>query len=124
MGARLTEFGLIVSRTPPWARRKYVLKRPAPWTGKRENLSGPQLKACLALARAATASYGKRGKVPYKGVNMPVVAVEVAKAVPKGASVHGGLSRADRARRAHEAASASIASLESILAAKGVGIPA
>lgn len=113
-------FGLIVAKGPAWSRKPWILKTPPPWYRNRNALSGPQIKACLALARAATAAYGTRGKTPYKGVSMPAVAVKVAMAVPKGPGVHGGLSPSARATRAHNAAAASIASLESILAAKGV----
>jgi len=112
-------FGLIVARPVPWTAKTYVLKTPPPWMGNRNALSPPQLKACIALSRAATAAYGKRGKLPYKGFSMPIVAVEVAKTVTKGAGVHGGLTREERARRAHETAGASIASLEAILAGRG-----
>lgn len=110
--------GLLICHSPPWSRRKKHMRRAPAWYQNRNALSAPQLKACLALARAATAAYGKRGKVKYKGVNMPVVAVEVALKVPKGSKVHGGLSKAERATRAHEVAPASIASLEAVLATK------
>lgn len=113
-------FGLLVAKGPPWSRKPWILKTPPPWYRNRNALSGPQLKACIALGRAATAAYGTMGKAPYKGVSMPAVAVEVAKTVPKGAKVHGGLSRRERAERAHAAAGASIASLEAILAGKRV----
>lgn len=111
-------FGLLVCKAPPWARKNFYLRTPPPWYRNRAGLSAPQLSACLALARAANAAYGKRGKVMYKGVNMPIVAVEVAKAVPKGAKVHGGLTRAERAERRHSMASASIAGLEGLLSQK------
>jgi len=112
-------FGLIVASAPPWSRKRWILKTPPPWFRNRNALSGPQLKACLALATAANAAYGTKGKTPYKGVSMPAVAVKVATTVPKGAKAHGGLSRDERATRAHETAAASIAGLRSILAAKG-----
>jgi hypothetical protein len=113
-------YGLLVAKAVPWSRKQpVILKSPPPWYKNRNALSAPQLKACLALARAATGAYGTRGKIPYKGVSMPAVAVKVAGAVPKGASVHGGLSRSDRASRAHSAAGASIAGLESLLTQKG-----
>lgn len=112
-------FGLIVAKGPAWSRKPWILKTPPPWYRNRNALSGPQIKACLALAEAATAAYGTKGKTPYKGVSMPSVAVKVATAVPKGPGVHGGLSPDQRAARAHEAAAASIASLRSLLAAKG-----
>ena len=118
-------FGLLVAKGVPWSRKPWILKTPPPWYKNRDALSGPQLKADIALARAATAAYGTRGKTHYKGVSMPAVAVKVAMTVPKGVSVHGGLSRDQRASRAHAAAGASIASLESLLAQKGAGpIPA
>ena len=112
-------FGLIVAKGPPWSRKAWILKTPPPWFRNRNALSTPQIKACLALAEAATAAFGTRGKTMYKGVSMPSVAVKVASTVAKGASVHGGLSKEERARRTHEAATASIASLRSLLATKG-----
>ena len=112
-------FGLIVAKAPPWSRKDYILKSPPAWAGNRAALSGPQLKACIALARAATGAYGTRGKTPYKGVSMPSIAVKVATTVPKGAGAHGGLSPAQRGERAHAAAGASIASLENLLSTRG-----
>jgi len=118
-------FGLLVAKGAPWSRKPWILKSPPPWYRNRGALSGPQLKANIALARAATAAYGTRGKTPYKGVTMPSVAVKVATTVPKGPGVHGGLTRDQRASRAHAAAAASIAGLETLLAQKGAGpIPA
>jgi len=120
--AKTRFFGIHVCFAPPWAYKKRAgvyLRRPAPWVGNVAALSVPQLKACIALAEAAYAAYGKRGKAPYKGVSMPIVAVEVAKAVPKGRKVHGGLTREERSRIAHEAASARIAALRALLEAKG-----
>lgn len=114
--------GLLICNSPPWSRRKKHMRSPPPWYKNRNALSAPQLKACLELARAATAAFGKRGKAKYKGVNMPIVAVEVAKTVKKGSKIHGGLSRAERATRAHGVAPASIASLEAILATK-IAVP-
>jgi hypothetical protein len=112
-------FGLIVAKGPAWSRKPWILKTPPPWYRNRNALSSPQIKACLALAEAATAAYGTKGKTQYKGVSMPSVAVKVATTVAKGAGVHGGLTREERGRRAHEAAAASIASLRSLLTAKG-----
>ena len=116
--------GIIIAHVPPWtlgkkAARGYIYKRGPPWMNNRAALSVPQLKACIALAEAAHAAYGTKGKLPYKGVMMPAVAVKVAETVPKGAKVHGGLTREERARLRHEAASASIATLKSLLAQKG-----
>jgi len=113
-------FGLIVAKGPAWSRKPWILKSPPPWFRNRNALSGPQLKACIALGDAATAAYGTMGKTPYKGVSMPSVAVKVATTVPKGAKVHGGLSKRERAERAHAASGASLAGLKSLLAAKGV----
>lgn len=112
-------FGLLVAKGPAWSRKPWILKTPPPWYRNRGALSAPQIKACLALAEAATAAFGTRGKISYKGVSMPAVAVKVATTVAKGATVHGGLSKDERARRQHEAASTSIAGLRSLLAAKG-----
>jgi len=113
-------FGLLVAKAVPWSRKQpFIVKSPPPWFRNRGALSAAQLKACIALAEAASASYGTKGKVPYKGVSMPAIAVAVAGKVAKGAKVHGGLTRAERAERSHAAAGASIAGLRSILAAKG-----
>lgn len=113
------ETGLLVAKGAPWSRKRWIMKSPPPWYRNRGALSAAQLKADLALATAATAAYGTKGKTPYKGVSMPAVAVKVAIAVPKGEKVHGGLSRAERSTRAHEASSTSIAGLRTLLAAKG-----
>jgi len=112
-------FGLLVAKGVPWSRKAWILKSPPAWYRNRAALSGPQLKACLALAGAATAAYGTKGKTPYKGVSMPSIAVKVAVGVPKGEKAHGGLSRAERSTRAHEAAATSIAGLRTLLAARG-----
>jgi hypothetical protein len=110
--------GVHISWAVPWSRRPVIFKRGAPWTGAASKLSVPQLKAALALAKAATAAYGTRGKIRYKGVSMPAVAVKVATTVSKGARVHGGKTIADRASEAHATAAASIAALEALLATK------
>jgi len=110
--------GMQIYWSVPWSRKPITFRRGPPWMGNVANLSVPQLKACLALAEAAYGAFGKRGKVRYKGLNLPIVAVEVAKAVPKGAGVHGGKTRAERAREAHEAASASIEALRALISAK------
>jgi hypothetical protein len=81
------------------------------------------LKAAIALAKAATGAYGTRGKMRYKGVSMPAVAVKVAMAVPKGARAHGGKTIAERAAERHATAAASIAALEALLSTKTV-VPA
>lgn len=107
--------GLLVCKAPPWAKKDFYLRSPPPWYKNRKNLSDPQKKAAVALGEAAYAAYGKRGKRMYKGVNMPVVAVEVAKAVPKGKKVHGGKTKKERAREAHEAAKASLDSLRALI---------
>lgn len=111
-------FGLIVARGPPWSRKAWILKTPPPWFRNREALSAAQLKACIALANAATGSYGTTGKRMYKGVNMPAIAVEVATKVSKGVGAHGGISPEQRRAQRHAAASASIQGLQSILARK------
>jgi hypothetical protein len=112
-------FGLVVAKAPPWSRKQYILKNPPPWYRNRAALSGPQIKACLALGTAAISARGSTGKAPYKGVSMPIVAVKVAGAVPKGAGVHGGRTAADRRALASSSADASMASLRSLLALKG-----
>ena len=112
-------FGLVVAKAPAWSRKQYILKTPPPWYRNRAALSGPQIKACLALGTAAISARGTTGKTPYKGVSMPSVAVKVATSVPKGAGVHGGRTAADLRTIRQAAADASMASLRSLLAAKG-----
>lgn len=109
--------GVIVSKTVAWTSKGWVFKRAAPWMGNREKLSPFQLKQDIRLAEAATAEYGTRGKLPYKGFSMPAVAVKIA---PKISGSVGGMTRADRARMRHEATPTSIAGLRAILARKGV----
>lgn len=117
-------FGRVITAAPvPWTLKRLplgvILKGGPPWMANPAGLSLPQLKACLALARAATGLYGTKGKLPYKGVSMPAIAVRVAAAVSKGAKVHGGLTVAERARAAHEVAGTRISALESLLTQKG-----
>lgn len=108
--------GVIVSKTVAWTPKGWIFKKAAPWMGKRGLLSQFQLKQTIKLAEAATALYGTRGKLQYKGFNMPAVAVKVAPTI-RGSV--GGMTRADRARARHEATPASISSLKAILTAKG-----
>lgn len=113
--------GVILSFTVPWALgakglRGYVFKRAAPWTGNAAALSVFQLKQCLKLAEAATALYGQRGKLPYKGVNMPAVAVRVVTSL-RGST--GGMTRAQRAAAHHGVAATRIAVLRALIEAKG-----
>lgn len=100
----------------PWSRRSVIFKQGAPWTGNAAACSVFQLKQCVKLARAATAKYGTKGKMSYKGVSMPAVAALVAKEI---AGSVGGKTAADRARAAHEMASTRIAVLEALITAKG-----
>lgn len=109
--------GLIVAKSPPWSGKPYVLKTPPPWAGNRNALSNAQKKACIALGDAAFTAYGTKGKIPYKGFNMPAVAVKVATAVPKGEGVHGGKSRETRRTEAHEASRASLDALRASIRA-------
>jgi len=113
--AREPVFGLIVAKAPPWSRKKIILKSPPPWVGNRNALSPAQVKACVALGEAAYAAYGTTGKIPYKGVSMPAVAVKVATAVPKGEGVHGGRTKEERRRLAHEGARASLDALKALV---------
>ena len=103
----------------PWSRRPIIFKQGAPWTKNAGALSTPQLKACLALARTATAAYGTMGKLQYKGVSMPAVAVKVAAGVAKGAKIHGGKTLRERAEERHALAGARIAALEALISARG-----
>jgi len=107
-----------------WTRKPLIIRNPPPWVLGVENLSDAQLKACYALAKAAhDYAYGKRGKVKYKGLNLPIGAVIVAEAVPKGAKVHGGRTRAERAEERHLMADVMISYLESLIRARGVTVP-
>ena len=107
-----------------WTEKPLILRRGPAWMGRVENLSGPQLKAAYALAKAAYEfAYGKKGKVRYKGKNLPIGAFIVAQAVPKGAGVHGGKTRAERAEERHAAAAATLAYLESLIREKGETVP-
>jgi len=114
--------GLQVYISVPWAKKPLTFRNPPSWAPKKvENLSGPQLKAVYALAKAAyEQAYGKKGKV--KG--LPIGAFIVQQAVPKGATVHGGKTPAERAELRHAAAAATLAYLESLLRARGETIPA
>ena len=114
--ARTNIPGVTVSKTVPWTAKGWIFKRAAPWMGNRRALSVYQLKQCIRLAEAATEQYGTKGKLPYKGFNMPAVAVKIASKI--SGSV-GGMTRADRSRARHEATSASISSLKALLAEKG-----
>jgi len=113
--------GLQVYLSVPWAKKPVTFRNPPPWApGKVENLSGPQLKAAYALAKAAhDQAYGKKGKI----MGLPIGAVIVRQAVPKGAKVHGGLTIHERAERRHAAAAATLAYLESLIRAKGETVP-
>jgi len=116
--------GMQVYFSVPWARKPITLRPGPPWMGKVENLSGPQLLAAYALAKAAYEfAYGKKGKIRYKGVNLPIGAALVAMSVPKGAKVHGGKTREERAAERHAAAAATLAYLESLIRTKGLSPP-
>jgi len=116
--------GMQVYISVPWAKKPITFRNPPPWAGKVENLSLPQLMAAYALARAAhDFAYGQKGKVPVKGVSMPIGAFIVQQAVPKGAKVHGGLTREERAEMRHVSAAATLAYLESLIRAKGGSPP-
>ena len=108
--------GVIVSKTVPWTAKGWIFKKAAPWMGNRGLLSAFQLKQNIKLAEAATAQFGTRGKLSYKGFNMPAVAVKI---VPLISGSVGGMSRADRAKARHERTPASITSLKTLLTAKG-----
>lgn len=117
--------GRVITAAPvPWTLKKLplglTLKTGPPWMTNPAALSGPQLKACIALATVATSAYGTRGKLPYKGVAMPAIAVKVAASpeVKKGEKVYGGMSRKERAELAHGMASTRIATLRMMLEAK------
>jgi hypothetical protein len=112
--------GMQIYFSVPWSRKPITFRRGPPWMGNVANLSGPQLKAALALAEAAySKGYRQYGKIRYKGLNLPAPAVIVAQSVPKGAKVHGGMTRVERAERRHAAAGASIEALRALITAKG-----
>lgn len=113
--------GLQVYLSVPWAKKPVTFRNPPPWAlGKVENLSGPQLKAAYALAKAAYEfAYKQKGKVR----GLPIGAFLVQQAVPKGAKVHGGKTREERAELRHAAAAATLAYLESLIRTKGETVP-
>lgn len=114
-----TPLGVNVVFFPPWSKRPFGFRSPAPWQGNAAALSVPQLKACVALAEAASGAFGTRGKAVYKGRSMPAICLKVAAVVPSGPGVHGGIPPVERARMRHELAGKSISALRSLIAAKG-----
>jgi hypothetical protein len=109
--------GVIVSKTVPWTAKGWVFKRAPAWMGNREALSVYQLKQNIRLAEAAHAAYGTKGKMNYKGFNMPAIAVKIA---PQISGSVGGKTPAERARIRHEEVTPrSIEALRAILARKG-----
>ena len=107
-----------------WTRKPLILRNAPPWAFGLENLSGPQLSACYALAKAAhDYAYGQKGKVRYKGLNLPIGAALVAQSVPKGIKVHGGMSRAERAALRHSMAGVMLSYLEALMSEKKVTAP-
>jgi hypothetical protein len=107
-----------------WTKKPLIFRNPPPWVMGVDLLSDGQLKAAYALARAAFEfAFGKRGKVRYKGMNLPIGAATVAYAVPKGAKVHGGMTKAERAEIRHKMAEVTIAYLESLLKTRGISPP-
>lgn len=106
----------------PWSRRTIVMKRGAPWTGDAGQLSVFQLRACLSLAEGAYSLFDNkeaRGKIRYKGVNMPAIAVLVGERVKKGIGIYGGPTPEDKRRRDHKTAESTIAALRALIEAKG-----
>ena len=114
--------GIIIAQVPPWTRgtkaaRGYVFKRAPKWMDNLEALSVYQLKQCLALAKAAEDLYGTRGKLRYKGVDMPAIAVKIA---PKISGSKGGKTRAERSEERHrDVTPLTISRLESLIREKG-----
>jgi hypothetical protein len=107
-----------------WTRKPLIFRNPPPWVLGVENLSGPQLLAAYSLAKAAyDYAYGQTGKIKYKGLNLPIGAAIVAQAVKKGAGVHGGKTRKERAELRHKMAEVTIAYLKSLIEAKGLEVP-
>jgi hypothetical protein len=118
--------GLQVYLSVPWAKKPLTFRNPPPWApAKVESLSGPQLLAAYSLAKAAyDFAWEQKGKIRYKGRNIPIGAVIVAQAVSKGAGVHGGKTIEERAKLRHAAAATTIAYLESLIRTKGLTVPA
>jgi hypothetical protein len=117
--------GLQVYLSVPWAKKPVTFRNPPAWApAKVEELSGPQLMAAYSLARAAYEfAWGQKGKIRYKGRNIPIGAFIVAQAVSKGAGVHGGKTREERAALRHKAAETTLAYLESLIRTKGLTPP-
>jgi len=112
--------GLQVYISVPWAKKRITFRNPPDWAEKVENLSLPQLMAAYSLAKAAYEfAWDKKGKIKYKGRNIPIGAFIVAQAVSKGAGVHGGKTLEERRAERHAAAEATIAYLESLIRTKG-----
>lgn len=117
--------GLQVYISVPWSKKGVTFRNAPDWAPhKPEALRDAQLKAVYALAKAAHEfAYKKRGKMKYKGMMLPIGAVTVAMSVPKGAGVHGGKTREERAELRHAAAAATLAYLESLLRDRALTIP-
>jgi hypothetical protein len=95
---------VVVRRAPHWSDRGIVIASGPFYTAT--SGSGPQIRARIALARAASAAYGQRGFVN----GIPVVAARVAAAT--AGQNHGGASPDQRREAAHQMAAGNIARME------------
>ncbi|MCD6593281.1 hypothetical protein J7L00_04270 [Candidatus Bathyarchaeota archaeon] len=98
-----------------WAKKSWWYRRPPPWAGgKIELLSVPQLRACLELARTASANFGAKGLIG----GLPAIAAKVAEAM--AGKSYGGIKPEERRRLRHETVTpATIRKLESLIRRKG-----
>jgi len=111
---------LLISETPPWSEKPYILKA-RPVTA--DNPTDLQLQQRLRLAEAAFNLYGQvRGKVMYKGKLMPAICARIA---PQISGSIGGPERAQARREMrHEAARRHIEQMRAKLAEMGRGFGA
>jgi len=123
--------GMQIYFSVPWSRKPLTLRSGPPWQLRGlDGLSLPQLKAVEALVDTMVNTvYGNvKGKVSYKGVDMPASAVTLATTLAKnkltGPKVHGGMTPAERAAKRHEAALATLAYIRSLIAEKSPTKPA
>ncbi|RLE47084.1 MAG: hypothetical protein DRJ31_09370 [Candidatus Methanomethylicota archaeon] len=94
--------GMILAKAPPWTRKRtlagFIVKNGPPWLGRPEELSPAQLAVVVDFAEKAHRLYGTTGKMNYKGVDMPAIAVKLAGEMKKGVGAYGGVSPEDRRR--------------------------
>lgn len=100
---------VIVANTPAWTRKKHGLVIKEYNLPPALELGTPLGAQQMKLMNAAHSSRGVTGKMRYKGVSMPAIAVKIAGEI--GGSV-GGKTKAQRAQEAYDATSKRIANLQ------------